>query len=139
MIYLEISGRTPSKKTSQRIIRLRGSGRPKLLPNKKYSEWEKKAILELMAQKEEKKIRTIDYPISLTALIYRQKKGKCPDLINLLQSICDVLEKARIVENDSFIASLDGSRIIPIDDPEDEAAEIFIFEKKGDGNAENKF
>jgi Holliday junction resolvase RusA-like endonuclease len=138
MIYLEIKGRTPSKKTSQRIIRVKETGKPKLLPNPKYSEWESRAVLELKAQKTEKGLKKIDYPISLTALIYRQNKGKKPDLVNLLQSICDVLQKAEIIADDSIIVSLDGSRILPVDEAEDEGAEIFIFKFNG-GENENKF
>ena len=138
MIYFEITGQTPSKKTSQRIIRMRGSGRPKILPNLKYSKWESRAVLELKAQKTEKGLKKIDYPISLTALIYRQNKGKKPDLVNLLQSICDVLQKAEIIADDSIIASLDGSRILSVSEPEDEAAEIFIF-KINEERIEYKF
>jgi Holliday junction resolvase RusA-like endonuclease len=58
--------------------------------------------------------------------------------VNLLQSICDVLQKAEIIADDSIIVSLDGSRILPVDEAEDEGAEIFIFKFNG-GENENKF
>ena len=128
MIYLEISGRTPGKKTSQKIIRLKSSGRTKLLPNPKYSEWEGRAVLELKGQKIREEIETIDYPVNLMALIYRWP-GRSADLINLLQLICDVLEGSGIIKNDSLIVYLNGSRILPADCPEDERAEIYILDR----------
>lgn len=127
MFYFKITGRTPSKKTSQKIIRLRHSGRTRLLPNPKYSAWEGRAVLELKGQKIKREIETIGYPVNLMALIYR-RPGRSADLVNLLQSICDVLEKSGIVKNDSLIAYLNGSRILPADCPEDERAEIYIFD-----------
>lgn len=128
MLYLEISGRTPPKKTSQKIIRLRRTGKLKLLPNPLYSEWEGRAVLELKGQKIEEEIEMVDYPVNLMALIYR-RPGRRADLINLLQSICDVLEKSGVIKNDSLIAYLNGSRILPADYPEDERAEIYIFDR----------
>jgi Holliday junction resolvase RusA-like endonuclease len=128
MIHLEITGRTPGKKTSQQIVRLKGSGRTRLLPNPKYSEWEGRAVLELKGQKIEAEIEMVDYPVNLMALIYR-RPGRRTDLINLLQSICDVLEKSGVIRNDSLIAHLNGSRILPAECPEDERAEIYIFDR----------
>jgi len=128
MIYLEITGRTPSKKTSQKIVRLRGSGRTKLLPNPKYSAWEDRAILELKGQKIKEDLETIDYPVNLMALIYR-RPGRSTDLLNLLQSVCDVLERSGIIKNDSLVAYLNGSRILPADCPEDERVEVYIFDQ----------
>lgn len=40
---------------------------------------------------------------------------RVPDLINLLQATCDILEKARVIDNDKDIISFDGSRIIGVD------------------------
>ena len=38
-----------------------------------------------------------------------------PDLLNLEQATADILEKARVIENDKNIVSFDGSRIAGID------------------------
>ena len=38
-----------------------------------------------------------------------------PDLTNLLQATADILEKARVIENDKNIVSFDGSKIAGID------------------------
>jgi len=40
---------------------------------------------------------------------------RVPDLINLLQATADILEKARVIEDDKDIISFDGSKIMGID------------------------
>jgi Holliday junction resolvase RusA-like endonuclease len=35
-----------------------------------------------------------------------------PDLANLLEATCDILEKAEVIDNDKNIISFDGSRIM---------------------------
>ena len=52
--------------------------------------------------------------VSLQALYYMPTKFR-PDLTNLLQATCDILEKARVIENDKNIVSFDGSRIAGVD------------------------
>ena len=48
-----------------------------------------------------------------------------PDLLNLEQATADILEKARVIENDKNIVSFDGSRIAGID-KENPRTEIII-------------
>ena len=48
-----------------------------------------------------------------------------PDLLNLEQATADILEKARVIENDRNIISFDGSRIVGID-KENPRCEIII-------------
>ena len=55
---------------------------------------------------------------------------RVPDLINLLQATADILEKARVIEDDKNIISFDGSRIIGVD-KENPRVEIEI---EGGGN-----
>jgi Holliday junction resolvase RusA-like endonuclease len=38
-----------------------------------------------------------------------------PDLFGLLQSTADILQKAKIIENDRDIVRLDGSEIVGVD------------------------
>ena len=40
---------------------------------------------------------------------------RIPDLLNLLQATADILEKARVIDNDKDIVSFDGSMIMWID------------------------
>ena len=57
---------------------------------------------------------TIIDKINLQALYYMPDK-RIPDLLNLLQATADILEKARVIDNDKNIISFDGSRIIGVD------------------------
>jgi len=52
--------------------------------------------------------------ISLQAFYYMPDK-RVPDLLNLLQATADILEKAKVIENDKNIVSFDGSRIAGVD------------------------
>ena len=52
-----------------------------------------------------------------------------PDLLNLEQATADILEKARVIENDKNIVSFDGSRIAGID-KENPRTEIIIEGRK---------
>ena len=60
----------------------------------------------------------MDFPISSpceVSFIFYVKDNRKRDLVNLCQAPCDLLQKARIIENDYLVASLDGSRIAGID------------------------
>ena len=124
MIHLRIYGQTPSKKSSQQIIKVKGNTR--LIPNKLYVKWEKPAIEQLQSQMLEKDLSTIDYPIWVKCFIYRNTKRRI-DKLNMEQSVHDVLEKAGVIENDFLIESTDGSRRILGVPPGEERAEIFIY------------
>jgi len=64
---------------------------------------------------------TIDFLVQATIIFHSTKyftrKGvkslKCGDLVNLLQLPLDCLEHANVIQNDSLVVSLDGSRIVP--------------------------
>jgi Holliday junction resolvase RusA-like endonuclease len=103
-------GQTPSKKNSHHIRR---SGRKAWIsPKPEYQQWENNAVLQLQAQKNQRK-PYVDYPLkgrlNLSCVIYRRHQYQ-PDLSNLIQSVEDALERAGIIENDKYIESLDGSR-----------------------------
>jgi Holliday junction resolvase RusA-like endonuclease len=50
-----------------------------------------------------------------------------PDLIGLIQATQDILEKAKVITNDKYVTSLDGSRIAGYD-KENPRVEIEIKE-----------
>jgi Holliday junction resolvase RusA-like endonuclease len=52
-----------------------------------------------------------------------------PDLINLLQGTCDILQNGRVISNDKNIVSFNGSKIMGID-KFNPRAEISIEEVK---------
>ncbi len=106
MIHLTIEGQTPSKKTKPTIIVNKKTGKPMLIPNKLYTAWKKGAILQLQAQSASR--FTDEIQVKFT--VYRWTKRRC-DLINVLQSLQDILEDAGVIEDDHQIKSVDGSRL----------------------------
>ena len=124
MIHFRIRGQCPSKKSAQQIIKVKGNTR--LIPNKLYVKWEKPAIEQLKEQMEEKDLSTIDYPIWVKCIIYRNTKRKI-DKLNMEQSVHDVLEKAGVIENDFLIECTDGSRRILGVTKEEAHVDIFIY------------
>ena len=109
-----------TKKTSPRIVP--GLKHPILLPSAAYCKWEKAAIRSLLGAgiigraPGEKPIygpryrEPIDCPVNCRALIYRDAlRG---DAVGFFQAIGDFLQLAGIVENDRFIVSWDGSRML---------------------------
>ena len=55
--------------------------------------------------------KTIEGKLSMKALYYMPTKAR-PDLLNLLQATSDIIEKAKVIENDKNIYSFDNSRIM---------------------------
>lgn len=49
---------------------------------------------------------------NLAAVYFVDRYGERADLVGLHQALCDVLENARVVENDWQFRTLDGSRVI---------------------------
>lgn len=119
-ILIPIECRT--KKNSSRIIV--AGGRTMLIPSKQYVEFEKhcKPFLKPL---------NIDYSINLKCLFYMKTRRKV-DLPNLLNSICDVLVKHKVITDDNkdIVSSFDGSRVLY--DKENPRIEIEIthFEKE---------
>ena len=93
----------------------------RLLPSKKYREYEE-AALWCLRRKE-----PIDTPVNVQCLFYMPTARKV-DLVNLLEAACDVLVTAGILaDDDSNIAySHDGSRVFI--DREHPRTEIYIRE-----------
>ena len=105
-----LTGRPITKKNSQRIVLTKG-GKRFLIQSKQYLQYEKDCLWNIKAQY---KGETITGRVSLQVLYYMPDK-RMPDLINLLQATADILEKARVIDNDKDIVSFDGSRIIGVD------------------------
>ena len=91
-----ILGQTPSAKNRHIMTFNRLSGKPLLLPNKKYAEWTKDALWQLKSTPKVKK-----YPVAMTCIFWVSDNRK-RDLDNLCGAICDVLQKAGIIENDDW-------------------------------------
>lgn len=108
-----------SKKNSQQILVNRATGRPFIMPSKKYKEYEKTAMWYIPKQ------IYINAPVNIKCLFYMPTKRKC-DLTNLLEAIDDVMVKAGLLADDNYtiIESHDGSRVLY--DKENPRTEVYI-------------
>ena len=107
-LHLVIDGAPVTKKNSQRIILI--GGHPKIMPSKNYKMYEEMALRQLMTQPTP--VAPISVPVTVTC-VYRMPTHRRVDLVNLLEATCDILTKARIIEDDhaGIVASHDGSRV----------------------------
>jgi len=109
-IKITLLGRPITKKNHQQIV-VSGNGRRFLIQSKAYRLYEKDCLKQLMYLY---KGKTIEGQLSMKALYYMPTKAR-PDLLNLLQATADIIEKAKVIENDKNIYSFDGSRIAGVD------------------------
>lgn len=108
-----------SKKNSQQILTNKATGRPFIMPSKKYKEYEKAAARYIP------KGVFINAPVNIKCLFYMPTKRRV-DLTNLLEAIDDVMVKAGLLADDDFtvIESHDGSRVLY--DKENPRTEVYI-------------
>lgn len=111
-----------SKKNSQQILTNRATGRPFILPSKKYKDYEKAAARYIPTLRQPK---PIDQPVNIKCLFYMPTRRKV-DLTNLLEAIDDVMVKAGLLADDDFtiIQSHDGSRVLY--DKDNPRTEVYI-------------
>ena len=86
-----IEGQVPAKKNSRQcFVR---NGRMINIPSQRYKEWHDQAMLQL------KGLSTFKPPYELVCVFYfRDRRPR--DLDNALASVCDLLQDAKIIEND---------------------------------------
>ena len=94
-----------TKKNHGRIVTVHG--RPMLLPSKQYVQYEKDCAPFIPRLKE-----PIDFPVNIQAHFYKDTRRAC-DLMNLYQSLADILVKYRVIADDNrnVLFSVDGSRV----------------------------
>lgn len=104
-IVIPIESRT--KKNSQQIITVKG--RPIIIPSKAYKQYEKECMGHIPAECR----KHIAYPVNVKCTFYMGTHRKC-DLVNHLESACDVLVTAGVLKDDNYeiIVSHDGSRVL---------------------------
>jgi len=117
MVTLTIEGAPRTKKNSLR--RLKRGKRVYTVGSEAHATWAEKAMWQLRQQWREVPIAA---DVSVRALVYREKLTG--DLVGYLQAIADVLEHARVLNNDKQIVSWDGSR--PLKDAARPRVEIQI-------------
>lgn len=95
-----------TKKTHQQIIRAKG--RYMVIPSPQYRAYEKdcKPYMPVLDE-------PISEPVELKCAFYMPTHRAC-DLTNLLQAVCDILVKYKVIADDNFniVASVDGSRVL---------------------------
>jgi hypothetical protein len=102
-------GSPRTKKNHSRIIKLRGKGGTRVIPSEAHERWF--SMVKPQANLIAAKLRApICEPIAVEALFYRDRAQG--DLVGYLQALGDLLEAARIIENDKWIVSWDGSRLM---------------------------
>jgi len=121
MIKLILKGRPITKKNSQIPIKTK-SGKYFIIQSKQYRNYEKDCLWQIKEQYFMQP--TIIEKVNLKVLYYMPDR-RVPDLLNLLAATSDILEKAKVIENDREVVSLDGSRIME-HDKENPRAEVFI-------------
>ena len=96
-----------TKKTHQRIVKAKG--RLMVIPSKQYKEYEK-ACAEFIPQIP---FNTFDCPVNVKCLFYMPTHRRV-DLVNLEESILDVLVKYSVIsdDNSNIVVSMDGSRVL---------------------------
>ena len=111
-----------SKKTSQQIYINPRTKRPFITQSKIYKQYEKDCKVFIP------KVETINYPVNVKALFYRQTRHKI-DLTNLQQAIADIMVKYGLLSDDNYtiIESWDGSRVFI--DKDNPRSEITITQK----------
>lgn len=95
--FFFLDGETPSKKNSRITLK---SG--KTIPNKKYREWNKSAVLTLKSQwtAQSKTLKPIEQCTMKIIFIHADKRRRDSD--NALSSIFDTLKNAGIIADDNW-------------------------------------
>lgn len=108
-----------SKKNSQQIMTNRATGKPFIMPSKKYKEYEKSAAFFIP------KNIFICEPVNIKCLFYMPTKRMC-DLTNMLEAIDDIMVKTGLLADDNFniVAGHDGSRVLY--DKDNPRTEVYI-------------
>lgn len=96
-----------TKKNSQQIVINKKTGRPFIMQDSKYKEYEKNAGWFL-----KKLPKPINEPVNVKCVFYRETRIRC-DLTNLLEAVDDILVSCGVLADDNFniIVGHDGSRV----------------------------
>lgn len=96
-----------TKKNSQQILNNPKTGRPFIMPSKKYKEYEREAAWFLKPMPP----RPIECRVNIKCLFYLPTRRRT-DLTNLLEAVDDLLVHAGIIADDHYgiVEAHDGSR-----------------------------
>lgn len=115
-----IHGDPRTKKNSSRIIR--AGNRMMLIPSAQYKAYEADALKQIPAKYRQR----LDSPMNVRCVYYMRTRRKV-DLVNLLESTCDILVRAEVLEDDNsgIVARHDGCAVKY--DPSNPRVEIEIL------------
>lgn len=130
-VFFVVSLPPISKKNSQQILTNPRTGKPFIMPSKKYKEYERDALWFIP------KGLMIDKPVNVQCLFYMPTRRKC-DLVNMQEAILDVMVKAGLLADDNYsiVQSMDGSRVLY--DKNHPRTEVYITEMKEGANNDSK-
>ena len=111
MAEIILPGRPYTKKNSQQIYSHGDKRSP--APSKKYKQYETDCLKMLMGYRGPKFQKGAR--LNLAARYWMPNRASWPDLVGLIQSTQDILEKAGVIDNDRDIVTLDGSQIMGVD------------------------
>ena len=111
----------PRSKKNGMVIARNSRNRLFMTQGKVYQQYEKDCLLQIPA----KDRIGIDYPVNVRCMYYMSTHRRV-DLGNLLAATCDILTKAKVLEDDNakIVVGHDGSRVLV--DKDDPRVEIFI-------------
>lgn len=119
-----------TKKNSQQILNNPKTGRPFIMPSKKYKEYEREAAWFLKPMPP----RPIECRVNIKCLFYLPTRRRT-DLTNLLEAVDDLLVHAGIIADDHYgiVEAHDGSRcFVDKDNPRTEITITRIIEPAQD-------
>src|SRR4029079_8059044 len=105
-----IEGAPATKKTSQRIVTRKATGKPFIIASKQTKGWTRSAGDQRVAQKPSPSWPALAEDVNCCAHIYRARRQG--DAVNFYQAIADALQDAGVVVNDRLIVSWDGSKLL---------------------------
>jgi Holliday junction resolvase RusA-like endonuclease len=111
MIKLILTGRPITKKNHQEIYINTRTGKRFPRQSAAYRQYEESCLWQLKRYRGE----MITGPVWVKALYYMDSRRSWPDMLGLMEATADILEKGRIIANDKFIESWDGTRIMGVD------------------------
>jgi Holliday junction resolvase RusA-like endonuclease len=122
MIEITVPLAPITKKNHQEIMHSSKTGKPFVMPSRQYRDYEAKAAWYCKRAKVQ---RPIEEPVEVKCLFYMPTRRRV-DLINLLESIDDVLVRAGVLKDDhsGIIVSHDGSRVLY--DKQNPRTEVYI-------------
>ena len=135
MIHLTLKGRPITKKNHQEICINPKTKKRFPRQSAAYRAYEESCLWQLKRYKDE----MITGPVWVKALYWMDSRRSWPDMLGLMESSADILEKGRTIANDKFIESWDGTRIMGVDreNPRVEIEVRGINQKQG-GNTDGR-